>query len=210
MRRLVLSAVLAVVVGSAASPARGGTRVLMPRVSYRRVVQSSAHGPVVLHVITAPRPGGLYQLKPLLSSGTILGRERATSMERSISRTATVAGVNGDLFNWKDGHPTGIVLDDGVLKSSPYRWRSSTGVTAGGRLEVARVGLYGIWQGLEQPHPPPGLNHLPPADRASIFTPAYGPETPELPGAAAEAVVEPFPAAVPGQELAGTVTGQAA
>ena len=36
----------------------------MPGVTYSRQVQFTAHGPVVLNVMTAPRPGGLYSLKP--------------------------------------------------------------------------------------------------------------------------------------------------
>ena len=75
----------------------------MPNVSFQRTVQFTAHGPVVLNVLTAPRPGGLYRLKPLLSNGAIQGTERVTSMQKDISGAATVAGVNGDLFNFNDG-----------------------------------------------------------------------------------------------------------
>ncbi len=209
LRRLVFAALVIAVAGGLAAPARAGTRVLMPRVSYRRSVQFTAHGPVVLNVIVAPRPGGLYQLKPLLSNGTIVGLERVTSMQRDVSASATAAGVNGDLFNREDGHPTGVLVEDGVLKSPPYRFRSSIGVTAEGRLDVARVSSYGYWQGSGRRHPLTGLNRPPRADATSLFTSAYGTSTPPLAGAV-EVVVQPFPPAVPGQSLAGTVTAQAA
>ena len=113
-----------------AAPALAVTQVLMPNVSYSREVQFTAHGPVVLHVITAPRPGGLYQLKPILSNGAITGTERVTSMQKDISDSATVAGVNGDLFNFNDGHPSGMLMQGGVLQSPPYRFRSSIGITS--------------------------------------------------------------------------------
>src|SRR5437763_17150094 len=106
----------------------------MPNVSYERTVQFTAHGPVVLNVLTAPRPAGLYQLKPLLSNGSILGTERVTSMQKDVSGAATVAGVNGDLFNFKDGHPSGIFMHDKVLASPPYRARSSIGISTDGKL----------------------------------------------------------------------------
>jgi hypothetical protein len=157
-----------------AAPALAVTQVLMPNVSYSRQVQFTAHGPVVLHVITAPRPGGLYALKPILSNGAITGTERVTSMQKDISGTATVAGVNGDLFNFNDGHPSGMLMQGGVLQSPPYRFRSSVGISADGTLSVGRVSFFGYWQGLGQRRPLTGLNQPPRGDGTALFTPAWG------------------------------------
>jgi len=207
LRRVLIGALLAVIAVAFASPALAVTQVLMPNVSYTRTVQFTAHGPVVLHVITAPRPGGLYQLKPLLSNGSIVGTERVTSMQKDVSDLATVAGVNGDLFNFSDGHPSGMLMQGGVLQSPPYRFRSSIGISSSGGLSVARVAFFGYWQGLGQRRPLTGLNQPPRGDGTSLFTPAWGPSTPKLAGAV-EAVIRPFPAAVPGQDLSGAVTVQ--
>jgi len=191
-----------------AAPARASTQVLMPGVTYSRQVQFTAHGPVVIHVLVAPKPGGLYSLRPILSNGLILGRERVTSMEKDVSDSATVAGVNGDFFNWKDGHPTGILMQNGVLQSQPYRSRSSIGVAAAtGKLTVGRVALYGYWKGLGQRRPLTGLNQPPRGDGTSLFTPVWGARTPALAGAA-EAVLKPFPPATVDGDLTGTVTAQ--
>jgi len=205
LRRVLIGALLASIAVAFSSSARTATQVLMPNVSYSRTVQFTAHGPVVLNVITAPRPGGLYQLKPLLSNGTIVGTERVTSMQQSASASATVAGVNGDLFNFKDGHPSGMLMRDRILESPPYRFRSSVGITSDGRLNVQRVAFFGYWQGLSQRRPLTGFNQPPRADGTSLFTPAYGATTPRIPGVA-EAVLNPFPPAVTGQELNGSVT----
>ena len=101
VRRAVICALLAglfVVPGAAAAvPVRGQT--LLPGVVFSRQVEFTGHGPVVLNVITAPKPTGLYALKPVLSNDAILGRERVTSMQKRVSAEATVAGVNGDLFS---------------------------------------------------------------------------------------------------------------
>ncbi len=207
LRRVLIGALLASLAAAVTGPARAATQVLMPNVSYARTVQFTAHGPVVMHVLTAPRPGGLYQLKPLLSNGTILGKERVTSMEKDVSGAATVAGVNGDLFNFNDGHPTGMVMQNRVLQSQPYRFRSSVGIGADGRLNVARVSFYGYWQGLGQRRPLTGLNQPPRADGTSLFTPTWGASTPRIPGVA-EAVLQSFPPAVPGGELSGVVSFQ--
>jgi hypothetical protein len=185
--------------------ARAAAQVLMPNVSFQRTVQFTAHGPVVLNVLTAPRPGGLYQLKPLLSNGAILGTERVTSMQKDISGAATVAGVNGDLFNFNDGHPTGMFMQGKVLMSPPYRARSSVGIGADGKLSVGRVSFFGYWQGLGQRRPLTGLNSPPRGDGTSLFTPAWGATTPKIPGVV-EAVLQPFPPAVPGTDLTGVVS----
>jgi phosphodiester glycosidase len=207
LRRVLIGALLASLAAALAAPARASTQVLMPNVSYARTVQFTAHGPVVLHVITTPRPGGLYQLKPLLSNGSILGKERVTSMQKDVSASATVAGVNGDLFNFNDGHPSGMLMQNQVLQSPPYRFRSSVGISSDGRLNVARVSFFGYWQGLGQRRPLTGLNQPPRGDGTSLFTPAWGASTPRIPGVA-EAVLQPFPPAVPGEELTGVVLVQ--
>jgi hypothetical protein len=205
LRRCLIGALLASAAAVFSAPANAYTQVLMPNVSYSRQVQFTAHGPVVIHVLTAPRPGGDYALKPLLSNGALLGRERVTSMQKDVSATATVAGVNGDLFNFKDGHPSGMLMQGGVLESPPYRFRSSVGISSDGKLNVARVAFYGYWQGLGQRRPLTGFNQLPRGDGTSLFTPAWGGTTPRLAGAV-ETVLAPFPPATVGKDLGGTAT----
>ncbi len=182
------------------------TQVLMPGVTYSRQVQFTSHGPVVIHVVTAPRPTGLYSLEPILSNATITGRARVTTMEKSVSSQSTVVGTNGDLFNWNDGHPTGIVLQGGIIKSPPYRDRSSVGISDTGTLNVARVALYGYWQGLGSRHPLQ-VNRTPRGDGTALYTPAWGARTPSIAGAF-ETVLQPFPPTTTG-ELDGTSLAQA-
>ena len=178
----------------------------MPGVTYSRQVQFTSHGPVVIHVVTAPRPTGLYSLEPILSNATITGRARVTTMEKSVSNQATVVGTNGDLFNWNDGHPTGMVLQGGIIKSPPYRDRSSVGISDTGTLNVARVALYGYWQGLGSRHPLQ-VNRTPRGDGTALYTPAWGARTPSIAGAF-ETVLQPFPPTTTG-ELDGTSLAQA-
>src|ERR1044072_5825690 len=190
LRRVLIGALSAVFATALTGQAHAGAQVLMPNVGDQRPVQSPAHGPVVLNVLTAPRPGGLYHLRPLLSNGAILGTERVTAMQKDISDSATVAGVNGDLFNFKDGHPTGMFMQDKVLMSPPYRARSSVGIGADGKLNVARVSFFVYWQGLGQRRPLTGLNQPPRGDGTPVFTPACGGTTPRIPRGA-EGALQP-------------------
>ena len=204
MRRRAAIAVLLALVAPAAARAQGDDRsLLMPGVSYTRDVEFTPHGPVVVHILNAPRPGGLYGLKPVLSNDLIVGRETVTSMEKRTSGGATVAGVNGDLFNFRDGHPSGVLMRNGVLDSPPLAERSSTAITADGTIRVDRARYIGYWRGTGQRralnfNQPPGTNGV------SLYTRSWAPTTPPF-GDTTEAVLSGFPDARPNTDLTGTV-----
>lgn len=186
----------------AAVPVRGQT--LLPGVIYSRQVEFTGHGPVVINVISAPKPTGLYALKPILSNDAILGRERVTSMQKRVSAQATVAGVNGDLFSFQDGHPTGGLIRGGILDSAPVDFRSTIGIDTDGVLHVDRVRLAGTWQGSGQRRIL-GINEVPRPNRTTLYTRAWGARTPAENGGA-QAIIEPFPATKPNTPLTGVVT----
>jgi len=199
-------AILLAAAAAVAGPARADPVELMPNVTFDRTVQFTPHGVVVLNVITMPRPGGLYRLAPVPAGGTIAGAPRKlTQIERDVSATATVAGINGDFFDRRDGHPTGIVLTGGVLEHPPAAGRSSSGVDAAGLLHVDRVKLFGTWQGTGQRRTLNELNQVPAAGQYALFTPSWGANAPAVAGAA-EAVLAPFPQAVPNTDLQATVS----
>lgn len=187
----------------AATPIRGQT--LLPGVVYSRQLEFTSHGPVVLHVISAPKPTGLYALKPILSNNAILGRERVTSMQRRVSAEATVAGVNGDLFSWTDGHPTGGLIRSGILERGPVDFRSTIGIDTDGVLHVERVTLAGTWQGAGQRRIL-GINDPPRPNRTTLYTRAWGARTPAESGGA-QAILQPFPESRPNTPLTTTVAG---
>jgi hypothetical protein len=202
-------ATIALLIGIFAAPAHAGVSELMPGVTYERAVQFTPHGAVALHVLTAPRPGdqaGLYTLAPVLAGGVIAGgRETVTQLEKDVSAQATVAGINGDLFNAVDFHPAGIVMSGGTLAHPPLAGRSSIGVDSAGVLHVDRVKYFGTWQGAGQRRPLNGLNAAPTPGQVVLFTPAYGARVPRIAGAS-EVVLQPFPPTAPNADLAARVT----
>jgi phosphodiester glycosidase/flagellar hook capping protein FlgD len=202
LRRLVIAALLA---GVFASPAVAARVTLAPGITYDRQLMFTPHGPEVVHVLTAPRPGGLYALKPVLSNESVLGRETVTSMQRRMSAVATVGGVNADLFTWNDGLPSGMFMDSGLMKTPPHPRRSTLGITQDGRLLVERVQMLGTWQGISQRRPLNGLNQLPGPEGVSLFTPSWGATTPAASNTI-EVTVQPFPATRAFTDLTGIVT----
>jgi hypothetical protein len=206
--RLVAALLLSGALALAASASPEPVTQLMPAVTFQKEVQFTPHGPVVVDVVTAPRPGGLYSLVPAVAGGTIgSGLEPVTQLEQDASASATVAGINGDSFSAR-GYPTGIVLQNGVLMHGALSTRASIGIDSGGTLHAKRVSFVGTWKGIGQRRPLSGLNQIPRSGQVMLFTPAWGPTTPTIPGST-EVVLDPFPAAAPNTDLQAPVTDQA-
>jgi flagellar hook assembly protein FlgD len=206
LRRLLAITVLSAGLAAAPAAAEIAQRtLLMPGVTYDRRVEFTPHGPVVLHVITAPRPdGNLYRLEPVLSNDAMVATERLTDIEKRLAADATVAGVNGDYFDPNPGDPKGILIRDGVLDSPPVATRSSTGIASNGSLQVARVVFNGIWKGTGQRRPLT-INQPPSGGAVTLYTSAWGPATPPENGVVAD-VIPSLPPTRPNADLTGMVS----
>ncbi len=188
----------------ATSAAVAQKRDLWPGVTFEQTIQVTPSGPVVIDVLTGPRPGGTTTLEPLLSNGTITGTETLTALERRLAPTATYAGINGDFFNLGSGLPSGTLMQQGQLVSTPTPNRSSVGITSDGTLDVRRVALTSTWQGTGATHALSAFNSPPGPTGIALFTPAWGLTTPSIKNSVA-AVLFPFPATTPGVPLAAPV-----
>jgi hypothetical protein len=200
----VASAVASAAVGSArrSSQESVATSVLMPGVTYTREVDFTLRGPIVLDVVTAPKPdGSLYSLAPALSNNQLRGRESLAKLDARVEAGATSVAIDGDYFD-SSGAPSGIYLENGVLDSAPGDGRSSLGIGADGTLTTGRVSLGGIWQGNGQRRP---LLLNTSTGKFSLYTPVYGGATPRESGVV-EAVIGSFPQAQLDTPLDGTVT----
>ena len=182
---------------------------LMPGVTYEQTVQFTPHGAVVVHVLKAPRPGdqnGLYQLAPVLARNTVLGvKQRVTQMEKDLSATATVAGINGDLFSAADGHPSGIFIPAAcsLTRRSPRARRSASTrparctSTASSSSAPGRAPASGARS--------PASTRRRRRDRSSSSRPRTARGRPRVANAAS-VVLQPFPATAPNIDLTASVT----
>ena len=121
-----------------------------------------------------PRPTGLYALRPVLSNESILGLEKVTAMQKRLSATATMVGINGDFYAPDTGRPSGVLMRDGVVDSPPSGDRSSVGLSPEGSLDIRRVEFFGTWRGLGQRRTLTDMNQAPKQNGISLFTPSYG------------------------------------
>lgn len=202
MRRfLVILAALAAVSG--ASPVLA--QELMPGVTYERHVESVRGKQVVVHVVTAPAPGGLYSLSPVLSNDDVQGSETVSAMQERLAQQATMVGVNGDFFSFDDGHPSGMFMTGGVLQSRPVSARATLGIGLDGILRIARVGFFGTWAIGDMPREAlDQLNRPLEKGEVGLFTPAWGATTPTGRNTV-DVLVGGLPATTPNVDLTGTV-----
>jgi flagellar hook assembly protein FlgD len=215
LRKIVFAAVpVALVAAVVASAAIGSARqsgedtvstsLLMPGVTYSREVDFTSRGPIVLDVVTAPKPdGNIYSLTPALSNNSLTGREALTSLDSRVAAGATSVAIDGDYYDNGTGAPSGLLMQNGVLESAPAVGRSSLGIGADGTLATAQVSSAGIWQGSGQRRPM--LLNVP-TGKFTLFTPTYGSATPKESGAVVEAVIGSLPPAHLNEPLDGTVT----
>lgn len=204
IRLLLVLALVGVAALGAAGPGAAQQTSLFPGVTYRSEVQFTPHGPVSLHVVLGPRPVGLYRLRPVLSNDAVVNRETLSSMQRRLAGQATSVGVNGDYFRFADGHPSGGLIEDGVLVAPPNPNRSSAGIMLDGTLDIRRVKFVGTWRGTGQRRTFGELNDAPGKNGVALFTSDWGPATPRIAGSVA-IVLSAFPAAVPNAEIAAPV-----
>jgi hypothetical protein len=196
---------LGVALVTLAVPASAGaaarTSLLLPGITYTREVRYISGGPLVLHILRGPKPGGLYALRPVLSNGLVTGVERVSAMQRRLSGYATLAGVNADLFRWSTGQPSGMFMQEGRLAVSPKTQRSSLAIGTDGLLRIDTIRSGGAWQaeGFEA-HPVAQLNRMFDTTSIGLFTPVWGPRTPADP-LAVEGVLTDVPRIVPNQEM---------
>lgn len=201
LRRAVIAALAA---ASIVAPAAAADPVaLMPGVTYERQVTLTQHGPVVLHVLIVPRPGGLYELRPALANDAVPGREKLTSIAARAAAGATVVGIAGDFFR-PDGRPAGLLVRGGALEHAPRGDRVSVGFDSSGALRAGRVRLFATYQGTGQRRALTGLNEPPGGNGVALYTAAWGSATPDAPGSV-ELVLDPFRAPAPTGETAGPV-----
>jgi flagellar hook assembly protein FlgD len=216
LRKIAIAVALAALVGLAAVSAATGsqrraeqesvtTSTLMPGVTYSREVDFTSRGPIVVDVVTAPKPDGtVYSLEPALSNDLLRGTELLTHLDARVAAGATTVAIDADYFASRTGAPSGILMQGGVLQSQPAVGRSSLGIGASGALTAARVSFAGSWQGSGQRRPL-SLNTPAGKGKFTLYTPAYGTATPKESGVV-EVVIPSFPPARLGAPLDGTVT----
>jgi hypothetical protein len=204
LRRVCVAVLLTALVLPGAGAAATTTTELVPGATYTRETRWTSAGPLVVHVITVPPPGGLYAFRPVLAYNRVSARETVSSMQRRLSSRATLAGVNGDFFGSLSAAPSGMFMRRGALATTPQRGRSSLGIGADGTLRVDRIWHSSTWTVPGYPSVRLArVNKRLVDPGVALFTPAWGSTTPAV-ETAVDVVLAKVPRIVPGRDLAPT------
>ena len=217
-------ALLAVPAAAAAAPVRAlppatppAVSEVAPGVGYQRIVQADGQ---VVHVVSgaaSPR----ISLAPALAAGSPIRRGSLTGAVGARLTAGAVAGINGDLFSYATGNPSGVLMVGGELVSEPEGSRSALVLLPGGGLDAIALALQGRFQGLDPATGAgvtatrafSGINRS--AGRSGetlLYTPAYGALTTPAGASRYEIRVrldQPGPLQA-NQAVAGTVVGTGA
>ncbi len=182
LRKAVLVAALAVAVLPPSAPAARTSVELMPDIKHITDVRSVGGSRVVFHVVRGPKPGGLYDLQPVLSNNAVAGLETLGSMQRRLRARANVVGVNGDFFAPATGSPSSLFMRNNVLFSGPHEHRASLGIGLDGLLRVAPIGFAGSFNiGSSPTHNIKEFNRpLASAPGFALFSRSWGARTPAV------------------------------
>ena len=145
LRRIAaLLALLAVVLPASASVA--AARELMPGVTYRREVQSVRGQRVVVHVVTAPKPGGLYHLEPVLGDGSVTWRSAGFHHAAPSVRFRDGCRRERRLRQLQTGLPVRHrAARRGAARAADRAAAPRSASALDGLLRLARVGFFGTW-----------------------------------------------------------------
>jgi phosphodiester glycosidase/flagellar hook capping protein FlgD len=205
LRRVWVAVSLTALALPAAAIAATSSSEVVPGITYTREDRSTRAGPMVIHVLTGPAPGGLYALKPTMAFNRVTGRETVSAMQRRMTSKATTVGINGDFFGTLTRAPSGIFMRNASLAVSPQGGRSALGFASGGWLRVDRVWHASTltvagYRPLSLTHVNRGL--LEPG--ITLFTPSWGSSTP-VARRAVDVVLKNVPKIVPEQDIPGTI-----
>jgi hypothetical protein len=110
---------------------------LGPWISYYRREWRTAAGPARVDYLLVKDYQAHYALRVGLPRG---GLGKGEPLEAIVQAQGGVAGINANFFNPDNGLPIGLVIKDGLVRSSPYGRRGALGIDLFGRVVLFQEG----------------------------------------------------------------------
>jgi len=150
---------------------------LPPSLAYEKFRVPTGRGTTAVHVLRVDPSVPTIQIRPVLAGDVDLGKETTSVIA---TRYDALAGVNGGFFAGS-GSPLGMIVIDGKLISAPLPKRTVFAISRTGQPVIAAFEFHGrvvtfdrkeLWVS--------AVNHPPQAGGVAVYTPEYGPLTPDL------------------------------
>jgi exopolysaccharide biosynthesis protein len=150
---------------------------LPPSLAYEKFRVPTGRGTTAVHVLRVDPSSPAIQIQPVLAGDVDLGRETTSVIA---TRYDALAGINGGYFAGS-GRPLGMIVIDGKLISAPLPKRTVFAISRTGQPVIAAFEFDGrvvtpdrttLWVS--------AVNRPPHAGGVAVYTPEYGPLTPDL------------------------------
>jgi exopolysaccharide biosynthesis protein len=150
---------------------------LPPSLAYEKFRAATGRGTTAVHVLRVDPSSPAIQIQPVLAGDVDLGKETTSVIA---TRHDALAGINGGFFAGS-GSPLGMIVIDGKLISAPLPKRTVFAISRTGQPVIAAFEFNGrvvtpdrttLWVS--------AVNRPPHTDGVAVYTPEYGPLTPDL------------------------------
>ena len=150
---------------------------LPPSLAYEKLRVATGRGTTAVHVLRVDPSSPAIQIRPVLAGDVDLGKETTSVIA---TRYDALAGINGGFFAGS-GSPLGMIVINGKLISAPLPKRTVFAISRTGQLVIAAFEFNGrvvtpdstgLWVS--------AVNRPPHAGGVAVYTPEYGPLTPDL------------------------------
>lgn len=110
-------------------------QLVAPETTYSRITVASPIGPQSINAIEFNPKEEHLSLRAGLSNGEIYGTQTVAGMANDFNKLGegqVVAAINADFFNFGEGVPFGIFMEDGVILSTPPQYSVAFGLKTDG------------------------------------------------------------------------------
>lgn len=158
-------------------PPSMATVKLPPSLAYEKFRIATGRGSTAVHVLRVDPSARDIQIRPVLAGDVDLGKETTSVIA---TRYAALAGINGGFFAGS-GSPLGMIVINGKLVSAPLPKRTVFAISRTGQPVIAAFEFNGrvvtpdrtgLWIS--------AVNRPAHAGGIAVYTPEYGPLTPDL------------------------------
>ncbi|HEY6102889.1 MAG TPA: phosphodiester glycosidase family protein [bacterium] len=145
--------------------------------AYEKFRADTGRGTTAVHVLRVDPSSPAIQIRPVLAGDVDLGAETTSVIA---TRYDALAGINGGYFGGS-GRPLGMIVIDGKLISAPLPKRTVFAISRTGQPVIGAFEFNGhvvtpdqtaLWVS--------AVNRPPHAQGVAVYTPEYGPLTPDL------------------------------
>ena len=110
-------------------------QTVAPETTYRKITLSSPTGPQSINAMEFNPKNPYISMRAGLTNGEVYGNQTVAAMANDFNKKnegQVIAAINADFFNFGEGVPFGIFMDNGEILSTPPQYSAAFGIKEDG------------------------------------------------------------------------------